>query len=114
MGVLLVVFGLVLGATAGVDSVGSWAGSGVGFGLLLLAGYVLVLRFHLALIPMAAAGATIFINLGEGALRVHPGSLVGSIVAALLVGALAVYWFGRMTRDSAATQAAAISVSTRF
>jgi hypothetical protein len=103
LGLLLVLFGLVLAGTGEVESALLWAGSGLIAGLLLLVGYILVLRHHMALIPVAAAGAMILGNLGEGALGVYPGSLAGSVVAALLVVALAVFWFGRMTRDSAAT-----------
>jgi hypothetical protein len=101
MAALLVIFGLVMAGSSGVDTVATWVLSGAAFGALLLAGYLVVLRFHLALIVPAAAAVAILGTLRGGALGVFPGALAGSIVAVVLVAAVAVYWFGRMTRDSA-------------
>ncbi len=98
---LLVVAGLILAGSAGVETVPAWLAAGVAVGVLLLAAYLLVLRFHLALVPVAAAAVAILGALHEGVLGTYPGALAGSVVAALLVAVLAAYWFGRLTRDTA-------------
>jgi membrane protease YdiL (CAAX protease family) len=100
--VLLIVLGFALAGAEGADSVGLWLAAGLVTGLLLWLAWVFVLRFHLALIPVAAAAMAILGILRESAIGAYPGALVGGVVAVILVGFLAVHWFGRLSRDSAA------------
>ena len=102
MSLVLVVFGLMMAGVGGVATVPRWLGGGVAVGLLLLACYVLILRHHVALVPVVAAAVAILETVREGILRLYPGSLAGSVVAAILIALAAVYWTRRFTRDSAA------------
>jgi hypothetical protein len=61
---------------------------------------VFVLRSHLALIPVAAAVVAILGALRSAAFGVFPGSMAGGVIAAILIAALAVCWFGRLTKDT--------------
>jgi len=101
MGLALVVFGLVVAGVGGVATVERWLGGGVAAGLLLVACYALILRHHLALVPVAAAGVAVLGTLRHGVLGLFPGSLVGSLVAAVLIAGAAVAWSLRLTRESA-------------
>jgi hypothetical protein len=101
MGLVLVLFGLMMAGVGGVATVPRWFGGGIAVGLLLVACYVLILRHHVALVPVAAAAVAILGTVREGILRLYPGSLVGSAVAAILIALAAMYWFQRFTRDSA-------------
>jgi membrane protease YdiL (CAAX protease family) len=100
--ILLIVLGFALAGAEGADSVGLWLGAGLVTGLLLFAAWVLVLRFHLALIPVAAAAIGILGILRESVIGAYPGALAGGVVAVILIAALAVHWFGRLTKDTAA------------
>jgi hypothetical protein len=98
---LTLLFGLILAGSSGAESVVRWLGTGLAVGVLLLVGYVLVLRFHMALVPVAVAAVTMLGALRQGVMGVFPGAVAGSVVAAVLVGVLAYYWLVRLTRDSA-------------
>jgi hypothetical protein len=100
--ILLVILGFALAGAEGADSVGLWLGAGLVTGLLLWASWVLVLRFQLALIPIAAAAIAILGILRESVIGAYPGALVGGVVAVILVALLAVHWFGRLAKDTSA------------
>ena len=87
----------------GVETVPRWLGAGLAAGLLLWAAWLLVLRFRLAQVPVAVAAMAVLDTLGEGILRAYPGAFAGAVVAAALTLTLSVYWFGRLTADTAAT-----------
>jgi hypothetical protein len=100
LGALVVVFGIVMAGSSGVSTVAQWLGSGVAAGLMLIAAYVVVLRFHLALIPVAAGAVAALGALRTGVMGMFPGALIGGLIAAVLVAALSVYWYSRLTRDT--------------
>jgi hypothetical protein len=100
-GLVLVLFGLVIAGVGGVDTVQRWCGGGVAIGLLLAAGYALILRHHLALVPIVAATVAVLGTLRDGILGLYPGSLIGSAAAAILIAGTAVTWLRRLTRESA-------------
>lgn len=99
---LLVVFGLVVAGVGGVATVPRWFGGGVAVGVLLVACYAIVLRHHLALVPAVSAAVAILGALREGILGLYPGSLASCCVAAILIACAAVYWCGRLARESTA------------
>jgi len=98
---LLILLGLVVTGSKGVDSMPLWLLEGVLTGLVLLAIWVLALRHHPALAPlMTAAGATLA-AVRAAILGSFPGATVGSVIAACVIVGLAIFWFGRLSSDSA-------------
>ena len=95
---VLVLLGLVIaGAGAGsVESLPFLFVSGLISGLVLLLAYSVVLRFHLALIPLALAAVAIFNEVKEGIYQTHPAAIPGSIVAIILIGGVSVLWFRKL------------------
>lgn len=69
---------------------------GLGSGILLLLAYHFVLRLHLALVPIITASTTIFAALEQGLYQAHPTALPGAILAILLVGLVAWYWYKKL------------------
>jgi hypothetical protein len=104
MGLVLVIFGLMMTGAGEVETISRWLAGGIAFGLLLLVCYVLILRRHMALVPVVTAVVSILATVREGTLRLYPGSLVGGVVAALLIALAASYWMRRFTRDSAESE----------
>jgi hypothetical protein len=100
IGLALVVFGLMMAGVGGVETLPRWLGSGVGVGMLMVVCYVLILRHNVALVPVVTAVVAILGTLREGMLRLYPGSLAGSAVAAILIALAAAYWLQRFTRES--------------
>jgi len=81
----LLLAGLVLAGSDGVETVPRWLAAGVATGLLLWLAYVVVLRRHLALLPVTAAAMSFLSVVREGTFRASPGALAGSLTAGLLV-----------------------------
>jgi hypothetical protein len=91
------ILGGVLGASASPEYLLPWLASAAIVGALLVAAYVFVLREDFTVVPFAAAVMTMTGTLREGWSRGFPGALAGSIVAVILMGALA-YWWVRALR----------------
>jgi len=100
LGLALVVLGPVMVGASDVVTVARWLATGLGVGVFLLLAYLVVLRFHLALVPVATAAFTVFGAVHQGILRAYPGALVGAILAAAMLLGLAVLWLGRLTADT--------------
>jgi hypothetical protein len=96
----LLVAGLVLAGSDGVETVPRWLAAGAVTGLLLWLAYVLMLRRHLALLPVAAAAMSFLSIVREGTFRAFPGALAGALAAGLLVLIAGVLWSRRLTSDS--------------
>ncbi len=84
--------GLALVGAGSVESVSSWMISGLLTGALLLASYVWIIRYNLALLPFAAAALVLLDRLREAWFQAFPGALSGNLLAILLVFLFASYW----------------------
>jgi hypothetical protein len=100
--VLLIGLGIVLAGSEGVDNLIVWPLEGLLTGLVLWALWVLVLRHHLALVPLVTASGAALAAIREAVLASYPGATVGSLVGAVLVLALAYWWFNKLGVDSLA------------
>ena len=74
---VLFAIGIVLSGLRGVETIPLWLAHGATLGLIVWLSYVLVLRFHLTLLPTAAATLVVLSLLRE-ALRTEPPPGVGS------------------------------------
>ncbi len=85
---LLLMAGLLMAGTRGIETVSSWLISGVIIGAALAALYVLVLRHEpRAIIPLAATVSSLTI-LREGLRRAYPASLPGAVLAIAVIALL--------------------------
>ena len=100
MSAALVLAGLVLAGSDGVETVPRWLAAGAVTGLLLWLGYVLVLRRHLGLLPVAAAAMSFLSIVREGTFRAFPAALPGALTAGLLILAAGFLWSRWLTADS--------------
>ena len=78
------------------ESVGLWLGAGLLAGSALLLAYVLVLRHHQALLPIAGATVAALEILADGRERAYPGALLGAIAACVIIADFAWLWTRRM------------------
>ena len=67
----------------------------------MLAVWILLLRRHLALIPLVTAAGAVLATLRSALIGAYPGAAAGSVIGALLVLSAAVWWYRRLTADSA-------------
>ena len=101
-GVLLLVSGLVFAGAGGVPGLGVWLATGLATGVVLWLSYVFVVRSQPAVVPIAV-GTMAILSLARGAqLAAYPGAAVGAALAVVLLGALSVWWSGRLEADGAA------------
>ena len=85
----------------GVESLLLWTLEGGLTGLVLLVVWVLVLRHHPALVPLATATGAVLGTLREAVVGAYPGASAGSVIGALLMIVISVWWLRRLTVDSA-------------
>ena len=99
---LLTISSLIMGAAlagmASVESLGAWVVGGLVSGIVLLAFYVFLVRFELALVPLAAGTLTALGELQGGLQQAYGAALPGAVVSAVLIAALAALWSGRIQR----------------
>jgi hypothetical protein len=96
---ILIVFGLILTGTE-AQTLWLWLVGGLGQGIVITLVYVLILRHHLALVPMVTAVMTAMGAIRTGIVGAVPAVLPASIIAAVLVLGLGFLWIRRMTADS--------------
>lgn len=94
---LLPLLGFVLAGVVTVETIPSWIGAGALTGVVLLAGYLLVLRYDLAQIVPGAATLSILSASREAWDGAYPGARVGALAAVAIIGLLAVWWFRRLS-----------------
>jgi hypothetical protein len=85
------------GTPAGVHA-GGWLIGAVLMGAAMIITYATLLRADLTMVPLALGTMMIVPALASGFQRPFPGALTGSMAAALIVGALAWWWFRALRR----------------
>jgi hypothetical protein len=87
--------------TAGVPAgsgIAAWAGAGAVMAFAFVAVYTTLLRFDPTLVPLALGVMAVFRAAGLAAQRPFPGAMAGAGLTAVLVGALAWWWFRILRR----------------
>jgi hypothetical protein len=90
---ILIVLGLVVAASAGVSAIWAWLLAGILLGLLLLVAYHFIISHQVSLVLPTVATMIIFGLVREATFAAYPGAVAGSLLAVLLVGGVAFYWF---------------------
>lgn len=88
----LAVFGFLSAGVPASGNVGGWALAGALIAVALAGAYATLLRFDITLVPVALGTMMLVGVLARGAQRPFPGALAGSILAAIVVAALAYWW----------------------
>jgi hypothetical protein len=101
VGAVIILVGLMLAGSQDVETIPLWLGGGLATGIAVLASYVLVLRFHLALVPVTLAVMTALGALREGIMRGTPLAFPGAVLAVVLLLTLGYIWARWLTRDRA-------------
>jgi hypothetical protein len=102
--VALGIIGMLAGGLpAGADLAG-WAAGGIVLGVTLAVLYAALLRFDLTQVPIAIGTMAVVTTLARGGQRAHPGALAGSMLAAVMVSAIAWWWFDALRRARAAVE----------
>jgi hypothetical protein len=102
---VILVFGVVLVGSKNIESVPLWMLEGVLTGIVLWLVWVLVLRRQPALVPLVTAAGAALDAIRSAALGAYPGARAGSLVGAVLIVTLAIWWFSRLSVDTAAEPA---------
>jgi len=97
--VLLTLVGLIIAGVRSVETLPFWLLSGLAMGFILLLAYIFVLRFHLALVPLAAGVITVLAALKQGMYQAVAAALPGAVVAIGLIFLLAFYWFKQTMQE---------------
>ncbi len=100
LSVALVGAGFAIAGADGVPSLARWLVGGLVTGIALLSIYVVVIRHHMALVPVAAAVMTAPTMVREGLIGAYPGALAGALAGAVIIVVLGGVWSLRMTTDS--------------
>jgi len=98
--VFMILLGLVVTGSEGVESIPMWLLEGALTGLVLLAIWLWVLRHHPALTPLVTAAGAVLAAMRSALIGAYPGAAAGSVIGALLVLTAAVWWFRRLSADS--------------
>jgi hypothetical protein len=110
--VLLVGLGLVATGSGGVESLPLWLVEGALTGLVLLAAWALVLRHQPALVPLVTAAGAALGTVRNAVIGGYPGATAGSTVGAVLMVAIAVWWYNRLSTDTAVMAPLAASAAS--
>jgi hypothetical protein len=97
----LILLGLVVTGSEGVETIPLWLLEGALTGLVLLAVWVLVLRHHPALVPTVTASGAVLGSIREAIIGAYPGAAAGSMIGAVAIVAASWWWLKRLTSDSA-------------
>lgn len=85
-------FGIAATGSAGVETIVTWLLEGFAFGLLLLLVYRFVLRYDLAIIPMALAVYSLLAQIRQASFHAFPGAMAGEIIAIGLLLVVGLFW----------------------
>ncbi len=95
-GILLFLFGFVITGSRSVETIPSWLLQGAIAGCLLLAAYLLVLRFSAKASLIAVGVVQVLSVLKQGIMAAYPLALPQSVVAGALIGLAAWFWYRRI------------------
>ncbi len=98
---VIVVLGVVLVGSKGIETLPLWLAEGLLTGIVLCVVWVLVLRRQPALVPLVTAAGAALQAIHDAALGAFPGVRVGSTIGAVLIVTLAMWWFSRLSADTA-------------
>ncbi|MEE9126397.1 MAG: CPBP family intramembrane glutamic endopeptidase, partial [Planctomycetota bacterium] len=82
-----------------VDSLPGWLILGATLGAGMWAAYVWLLRFDLSLVPPAAATLAVAGAISGAMGNAYPGALGGSVLAVVLIGAVALWWHRSLVKN---------------
>lgn len=94
--VVWLLFGVVFTGAGGIETVSSWLISGILTGAILFIVYYFVLRFNLALVPLAMAMLAIFNQVKHIVLNAYPAAFPSALLAIVLLGLTAFFWNKRL------------------
>jgi len=78
------------------DNISYWLVKGFSTGILLFLFYIIVFRFHLAIIPFVTASMVILDVFQKSIYNAHPGAIPGGVLAITLTGLLSYYWYKKL------------------
>jgi len=96
---LLALFGLALGGVASSETLTAWLLAGGTAGVVLVAGYVFLLRFEPALVPPVVGMFALLGALKKGFGQAYPSALAGAVLAAIIVAGTAVLWTAKLLQS---------------
>jgi len=99
--VALVVVGFLSAGGPIGSHLSGWLAAGLLMAVGLLVAYAVLLRADLTMVPIGLGTMMAIAALARGAQRPFPGALPGSIVAAVLIGLVAWWWFRALRRARA-------------
>ena len=101
----LVLAGLIIAGSSSIETIPSWLLSGLAIGAVLAAGYTLLLKYHPSLLAFAAGAMVVLASLRDGIRQTYPSMLPGTVVAVILTGLAAWFWFRKVYRDASRDEA---------
>ncbi|MBN1349847.1 CPBP family intramembrane metalloprotease [candidate division KSB1 bacterium] len=97
---VLIIIGLALAGLGRIDSTIFWLGSGIIIGIALLLSYIFILRYHLALIPLAVALMVVLASVKHAIIGAFPDAVPGAVLAAILILILSIFWHKKLSISS--------------
>ena len=97
-GGLLFLFGMLVGQAGNPQTAAMWLAQAALSGALLVAIYVLALRLDLSVMPLLVGTMMVLAALRSGIHQAFSGALIGSIIGAAAVAALAWWWYRELSR----------------
>jgi hypothetical protein len=99
--VLVILLGMILAGARSVETLPVWLLSGLLTGVLLLLAYIFVLRFNLALVPLAVSVMILLGEVKQGMAQPIPAALPGAAIAIVLTVLFAFYWQRKLAQGQA-------------
>jgi Type II CAAX prenyl endopeptidase Rce1-like len=98
----LALIGFLAGGGPPSSNLTLWLAAGLVLAAGLIVAYITLLRADLTMVPIALGTMLAVAVIGRGFQRAFPGALVGGILAALIAGVVACWWFHALRRSHAA------------
>jgi hypothetical protein len=105
----LLLFGFVIAGSGSIKTIPTWLVEGAVIGCMLVAFYLLILRFS-AGVTLIAVGVVLVLNeLKQVVFPIFPMALPGAVLAAFFIVLAAFFWYGRIARVPLEQPAQAVS-----